>query len=114
MCTFAFALARDWKRRVILNFVPHESVRLGTMTFTQAMKMMNLMSPATFVGQSSTIERGTVVKTRLTGARVTLKGCSENMNSYERGDTPKLHRQVSHSLKTLSRWQTKRTGVKQK
>jgi hypothetical protein len=35
------------------------------MTFTQAMKMMNLMSPATFVGQSSAIEKGTVVKTRL-------------------------------------------------
>jgi hypothetical protein len=32
------------------------------MTFTQAMKMMDLMSPATFVGQSSTIEKGTVMK----------------------------------------------------
>jgi hypothetical protein len=93
----AFALAGDWKRWVILNLISHESVRPRTMTFTQAVKMMDLMSQATFVGQSSTIEKGTVTKARLDRGCVRMKGCSGYMNPYKQGDTPKLLRHVSRS-----------------
>lgn len=105
-----FALARGLKRSVILNFVPHESVRLGIMTFILAMELMDLVSLATIVGQSSTPEKGTVMKTRIHQCCIGLKGCSRNMSSYE-GDNAKLHRHVSYSSRTLSRSQTKVTGV---
>jgi hypothetical protein len=63
----AFSLARVWKPAAILRFVSQESLRLGTMAFTLAVKMMDLMSPTTFVGQSSTTQKAPLKRAESSG-----------------------------------------------
>lgn len=56
----------------------------GILTCTHAINLMDLMSLATFVGQSSTIKNDTVTKTRLYRVNVQNERCSRKVAHINR------------------------------
>jgi hypothetical protein len=74
--TSSTALTVDCRHSTLLNFVPHEAVKPRHIGMHACHKVMDLMSLAPFVGQSSTIKNDTVTKTGYIGLICSTRGCS--------------------------------------
>jgi hypothetical protein len=80
------ALTVDCRHSAVLNFVSHKAAKARHIDMHACHTVMDLMSLATFVGQSSTIKNDTVTKTRLFRVNIQNERMFYKSGSYKQGD----------------------------